>query len=122
MLIEIGELLREKVVWLVSIFFFFHLGSGMTNGGWLVTYLLTPAPKSEIKASSIGYLRALFSTGTAFGRHFLIEPTHRFGKRPVLLLYQFLCIILQIISCRLSNFIGNEWGLYVLDQITVKDL
>ncbi|TGO70472.1 hypothetical protein BELL_0721g00040 [Botrytis elliptica] len=104
---DIGEVLREKSVWIISFFFFFHLGSVITIGGWLVTYLLTLAPNSGIQASSIGYLPTLFYAGNALGRLFLIEPTHRFGEKPMILLYSLLCIILQIISWRLSSLIGS---------------
>ncbi|KAF7951236.1 uncharacterized protein EAE97_002787 [Botrytis byssoidea] len=104
---DIGEVLRDKSVWIISFFFFFHLGSVITIGGWLVTYLLTLAPNSGIQAPSIGYLPTLFYAGNALGRLFLIEPTHRFGEKPMILLYSFLCIILQIISWRLSSLIGS---------------
>ncbi|ESZ92547.1 hypothetical protein SBOR_7073 [Sclerotinia borealis F-4128] len=104
---EIAEILREKSVWLISLFFFFHLGSSITIGGWLVTYLLTLSSNSEIQASSIGYLPTLFYTGIALGRLLLIEPTHRFGERPMLLLYSALCIVLQIINWRVSSLIGS---------------
>ncbi|THV53733.1 hypothetical protein BGAL_0043g00190 [Botrytis galanthina] len=104
---DIWEVLRDKSVWIISFFFFFHLGTVITIGGWLVTYLLTLAPNSGIQASSIGYLPTLFYAGNALGRLFLIEPTHRFGEKPMILLYSFLCIILQIISWRLSSLIGS---------------
>ncbi|KAF7951286.1 hypothetical protein EAE96_006608 [Botrytis aclada] len=104
---DIGEILRMKSVWIISLFFFFHLGSGITIGGWSVTYLLTLAPNSGIQASSVGYLPTLFYAGNALGRLFLIEPTHRFGEKRMILLYSFLCIILQIISWRLSSLIGS---------------
>ncbi|PQE11485.1 MFS transporter protein [Rutstroemia sp. NJR-2017a BBW] len=104
---EIGEIVREKNVWFISLFFFFHLGSGTTIGGWLVTYLLTLSPNSGINASSIGYLPTLFYTGIALGRLILIEPTHRYGERPMLLFYSALCIILQINNWRIFNLVGS---------------
>ncbi|KAM3066053.1 hypothetical protein ACMFMG_010609 [Clarireedia jacksonii] len=104
---EIGMIVREKNVWYISLFFFFHLGSAITIGGWLVTYLLTLSPGSGIQASSIGYLPTLFYTGIALGRLILIEPTHRYGERPMLLLYSALCIILQIINWRIFNLVGS---------------
>jgi fucose permease len=104
---DIGEIVRDRNVWFISLFFFFHLGSGTTIGGWLVTYLLTLSPHSGIKASSIGYLPTLFYTGIALGRLILIEPTHRYGERPMLLLYSALCIILQIINWRIFNLVGS---------------
>ncbi|KAG4026465.1 hypothetical protein MFRU_040g00240 [Monilinia fructicola] len=104
---EIGEILRAKTVWLISLFFFFHLGSSVTIGGWLVTYLLTLSPNSDFQASSIGYLPTLFYTGIALGRLLLIEPTHRFGEKRMLLIYSALCIILQIVNWRISSLIGS---------------
>ncbi|KAK6592802.1 glucose and galactose transporter [Botrytis cinerea] len=104
---DVVEILGAKSVWVISLFFFFHLGSSITIGGWLVTYLITLAPNSGIKTTSIGYLPTLFYAGNALGRLFLIEPTHRFGEKPMILLYSFLCIILQIISWRLASLIGS---------------
>ncbi|KAG9497491.1 hypothetical protein J7337_010352 [Fusarium musae] len=68
------ETLKNKNVWLISLFFFFFLGATLTASGWVVEYLV------EVRNGDInqmGFVPAGFSGGSLLGRLFLAEPTHR---------------------------------------------
>ncbi|RFU81655.1 mfs transporter [Trichoderma arundinaceum] len=81
-------------VWLLSLFFFFYLGSVLTAGGWVVEYLVN-VRHGEL--SQMGYVPAGFNGGALLGRLLLAEPTHRFGERRMVLLYCLASIALQLI-------------------------
>ncbi|KFY40598.1 hypothetical protein V495_05340 [Pseudogymnoascus sp. VKM F-4514 (FW-929)] len=73
--VEMRETAAQKEVWLLSIFYFFYLGLGITLGGWLVEYLVT-VRHGEL--ATVGYFSTILSVGTTLGRLILVEPTHRF--------------------------------------------
>lgn len=72
--------------------------------GWLVEYLVT---ELHGEMSKVGYLSTVLYAGTTLGRLVLIEPTHRFGERPMLLIYSVLCLGLQIVSWRVGSIVGT---------------
>jgi len=90
----VKETLRNKNVWLISLFFFFFLGATLTASGWVVEYLV------EVRNGDInqmGFVPAGFSGGSLLGRLFLAEPTHRFGVRPMIFAFTILSIGLQVL-------------------------
>ncbi|KFY84586.1 hypothetical protein V500_09186 [Pseudogymnoascus sp. VKM F-4518 (FW-2643)] len=101
---EMRETAAQKEVWLLSIFYFFYLGLGITLGGWLVEYLVT-VRHGEL--SKVGYFSTVLYAGMTLGRLILVEPTHRFGERRMLLIYSALCFGLQIISWRVDSIAGT---------------
>ncbi|KAF2491339.1 MFS transporter [Lophium mytilinum] len=101
---EMKLTLRNKTVWLLSIFFFFHLGAAITAGGWLVEYLVTVRKN---KLSEVGYVPSGMYGGLAVGRLVLAEPTFRLGERRMLLIYSALCLILQIVFWKVNNLISS---------------
>lgn len=124
---EMRETAAQKEVWLLSIFYFFYLGLGITLGGmcynissdalgfvveglltfyegWLVEYLVT-VRHGEL--SEVGYFSTVLYAGMTLGRLILVEPTHRFGERRMLLIYSALCLGLQIISWRVDSIAGT---------------
>ncbi|OBT86327.1 hypothetical protein VE02_07428 [Pseudogymnoascus sp. 03VT05] len=98
--VEMRETAAQKEVWLLSTFYFFYLGLGITLGGWLVEYLVT---ERHGELSKVGYFSTIISVGTTLGRLILVEPTHRFGERRMLLIYSVLCFGLQIVSWRVNS-------------------
>lgn len=54
---ELGATVRERGVWVLSIFFFIYLGTAITAGGWVVEYLhvVRDGPLSQV-----GYMNAAF--------------------------------------------------------------
>lgn len=101
---ELKATAKLKTTWTLSLFFFFHLGVGITAGGWLVEYLVK-VRKGQL--SNVGYVATGFYGGLALGRLILVEPTHRFGERPMLLVYSFLCLVLQVVFWQVRSVIAD---------------
>jgi fucose permease len=101
---EMKATAKQKATWTLSLFFFFHLGVGITAGGWLVEYLVK-IRKGQL--SSVGYVATGFYGGLALGRLVLVEPTHRFGERPMLLVYSLLLLILQVVFWQVRSVIAD---------------
>ncbi|KAF2811911.1 MFS general substrate transporter [Mytilinidion resinicola] len=101
---EMKLTLRNKTVWLLGVFFFFHLGAAITAGGWLVEYLVTVRKN---KLSEVGYVPSGMYGGLAVGRLLLAEPTFRLGERRMLLIYSALCLVLQIVFWKVKNLISS---------------
>ncbi|KIH91228.1 MFS transporter [Sporothrix brasiliensis 5110] len=94
--------LRSKNVWLLSLFFFFFLGAGVTASGWMVEYLVV-VRHGDI--ARMGFVQAGFSGGNLLGRLLLAEPTHRLGTRPMICIYTLLAIGLQLLFWLVPNII-----------------
>jgi fucose permease len=95
---------KLRTTWTLSLFYFFYLGAAITVGGWLVEYLVK-ARKGQL--SSVGYVATGYYGGVALGRLALVEPTHRFGERPMLLIYSLICLVLQVIFWRVKSVIAD---------------
>lgn len=96
---------KLRTTWTLSLFYFFYLGAAITVGGWLVEYLVK-ARKGQL--SSVGYAATGYYGGVALGRLALVEPTHRFGERPMLLIYSLICLVLQVIFWRVKSVIADS--------------
>ncbi|KAL7911477.1 MFS general substrate transporter [Trichoderma velutinum] len=90
-------------VWLLSLFFFFYLGAGVTTSGWAVEYLVN-VRHGNLK--QMGYVPAGLNGGSLLGRLLLPEPTHRFGERRMVLCYILASIGLQLIFWLVPNIIS----------------
>ncbi|KFY19510.1 hypothetical protein V493_07929 [Pseudogymnoascus sp. VKM F-4281 (FW-2241)] len=101
---EMRETAAQKEVWLLSVFYFFYLGLHITLGGWLVEYLVTVRHGELAK---VGYFSTVLYAGMTLGRLILVEHTHRFGERRMLLGYSALCFGLQIVSWRVDSIAGT---------------
>lgn len=85
---------KTPSVWLLSMFFFFYLGSVLTASGWVVEYLVDVR---DGDLSLMGYVPAGFNGGALMGRVLLAEPTHRLGERKMVFIYCILSIGLQLV-------------------------
>jgi fucose permease len=101
---EMRATAKQRATWTLSLFFFFYLGVAITAGGWLVEYLVK-VRKGQL--SNVGYVATGYYGGVALGRLVLVEPTHRFGERPMLLLYSILCLMLQVIFWQVRSVITD---------------
>ncbi|KAK0386437.1 hypothetical protein NLU13_6274 [Sarocladium strictum] len=95
--------LSTPSVWLLSIFFFFYLGSVLTASGWVVEYLVDVR---DGDLSLMGYVPAGFNGGALLGRILLAEPTHRFGERRMVFLYCVLALALQLVFWLVPSIIA----------------
>lgn len=90
----IKDSLKQRSVWLLSLFFFFYLGVTVTAGGWVVEYLVDVRNGN---LAQMGYVPAGFSGGCLLGRILLPEPTHRWGERRMVFLYCLFCLAFQLV-------------------------
>jgi MFS family permease len=108
---DIIATLKSPPVYLLSMFYFFMLGTGITAGGWVVEYLVQ-ARNGHLP--EVGYVPAALWGGILLGRIVLAEPTHRFGERRMTLLYCVLILILQLVFWLVPNLISSAVSLCLL--------
>ena len=127
----VTETLKLRVVWILSLFFFFSLGVGITAGGeflqlcrltcftklsnmfpgWVVQYLVEVR---KGKLSEVGYTPAGLYGGIFLGRLLLVEPSHRFGPRRMILFYSVMILALQLVFWLVPNIIANSVAISLL--------
>ncbi|KAI1824681.1 MFS general substrate transporter [Xylaria intraflava] len=107
-LINMAKLLKSKTLWLLSLFYFFELGATFTAGGWVVEFLTTVRGG---KLSNVGYIPTGFYGGLFAGRLLLPEPTFRFGEQRMIMLYNALCVALQLVFWLQPSIIGSAIAL-----------
>ncbi|KAL7920399.1 MFS general substrate transporter [Trichoderma austrokoningii] len=90
-------------VWLLSLFFFYYLGSSLTASGWVVEYLVKVRHGD---LSQMGFVPAGFNGGALLGRLLLAEPTHRYGERRVIFGYIVAAFVFQLIFWLVPNIIA----------------
>ncbi|KAF2008174.1 MFS general substrate transporter [Amniculicola lignicola CBS 123094] len=98
------ETLKSPPVYLLSLFYFFMLGVGITAGGWVVEYLVTVR---DGKLPDVGYVPAGLWGGIFLGRVLLAEPTHRFGERKMTMVYCILILAFQLVFWLVPNLVGS---------------
>ncbi|VBB86346.1 Putative transporter [Podospora comata] len=99
----IKETLTTRSVWVISLFFFFHLGVCVTAGGWVVEYLVD-VRDGDLR--QMGYVPAGFSGGCLLGRLLLPDPTHKFGERRMIFIYCLFCLAFQLVFWLVPNIIA----------------
>ncbi|OAG38509.1 hypothetical protein AYO21_07331 [Fonsecaea monophora] len=99
---KIKETLQTRGVWLLSIFFFFALGAGLTASGWIVEFLVKVRHGN---LAQMGYVPAGQAGGVFLGRLLLAEPTFQFGERRMLFLYSVLMLAMQLIFWLVPNLV-----------------
>ncbi|KAF3480921.1 uncharacterized protein GIQ15_06268 [Arthroderma uncinatum] len=121
---EMKLTLQCKVVWLLSLFYFFYLGVAVTVGGkppstpfklhqpwinhvytgWLVEYLVQ---ERRGQLSRVGYVPTGYFGGIMLGRLLLAEPAHRLGEKPVILVCCLCCLALQVVFWQVNSIIAD---------------
>ena len=79
--------------------------------GWVVNYLV------EVRGgdlAKVGYVPSGQAAGTLLGRLLLMEPTHRFGEKRMLLLYFVISVGLQIVFWLVPNIIAGATALSIM--------
>lgn len=64
--------------------------------------------------AKVGYVPSGQAAGTLLGRLLLMEPTHRFGEKPMLLLYFVISIGLQLVFWLVPNIIAGATALSIM--------
>lgn len=101
---DIMDTLKSPAVYLLSMFYFFMLGVGITAGGWVVEYLISAR---DGRLPDVGYVPAGLWGGVFLGRVFLAEPTHRYGERRMVMVYCVAMLALQLIFWLVPNLISS---------------
>ncbi|KAJ4299263.1 hypothetical protein N0V90_004507 [Kalmusia sp. IMI 367209] len=102
---DILDTLKSPPVYLISMFYFFMLGTGITAGGWIVEYLVS-ARNGNLP--DVGYVPAGFWGGIFLGRVLLAEPTHRFGERRMSLGYCFMILAFHLVFWLVPNLVSSS--------------
>ncbi len=103
--------LKSPPVYLLSMFYFFMLGTAITASGWVVEYLIEAR---NGKLPEVGYVPAALADGTFLGRLLLVEPTYRFGERRMTLGYIVLMLALELVFWLVPNLISSAVTLCLL--------
>jgi fucose permease len=108
---DILATLKSPPVYLLSMFYFFMLGIGITASGWVVEYLIQAR---NGRLPDVGYVPAALSGGIFLGRVLLAEPTYRFGERRMTMGYCVLILIFQLVFWLVPNLISSAVTLVFL--------
>ncbi|KAI8930918.1 hypothetical protein NX059_011933 [Plenodomus lindquistii] len=108
---DIVAALKSPSVYLLSMFYFFMLGTGITAGGWVVEYLIQAR---NGRLPEVGYVPAGLWGGIFLGRVVLAEPTHRFGERRMTLVYCVMILALQLVFWLVPNLVSSAVSISIL--------
>jgi fucose permease len=108
---DIVNALKSPSVYLLSLFYFFMLGTGITAGGWVVEYLVQ-ARNGHLP--DVGYVPAGLWGGVFLGRVILAEPTHRLGERRMTMVYCVVILALQLVFWLIPSLIGGAVSISIL--------
>lgn len=108
---DVLDALKSPPVYLLSLFYFFMLGVGITASGWVVEFLVSVR---NGRLPDIGYVSAGLSGGMFLGRVLLAEPTHRFGERRMTMGYCCMILALQLVFWLVPNLISSVVSISLL--------
>ncbi|CAA9956407.1 FucP Fucose permease [Pyrenophora teres f. maculata] len=108
---DIVATLKSPSVYLLSLFYFFMLGTGITAGGWVVEYLIE-ARNGHLP--DVGYVPAGLWGGVFLGRVVLAEPTHRFGERRMTMVYCVLILALQLVFWLVPSLVSGAVSISIM--------
>jgi fucose permease len=91
---KMGQIIRDPVVLLTSVFAFLYVGTEITIGGWIVTFLRTVRGAGP----SAGYVSTGFFAGLTLGRVLHVWLARVVQERYALFGYGAIAIALQIVS------------------------
>ncbi|EIM79256.1 MFS general substrate transporter [Stereum hirsutum FP-91666 SS1] len=97
------QILSMKVVHALAIFTLVYVGTEVTLGGWIVTYII----QERSGGASSGYISSGFFGGITAGRLILLWLNKKIGERTALFLYAILCIGLEITVWIVPSLIEN---------------
>ncbi|KAK7181949.1 hypothetical protein DPSP01_006179 [Paraphaeosphaeria sporulosa] len=108
---DILDTLKSPPVYLISMFYFFMLGVGITAGGWIVEYLVSAR---NGKLPDVGYVPTGLWGGIFLGRVLLSEPAHRFGERRMGLGCCLMILVFHLIFWLVPNLVSSAVSVSLL--------
>ncbi|EIN13101.1 MFS general substrate transporter [Punctularia strigosozonata HHB-11173 SS5] len=105
-----SQIFRIKLVHLLALFALVYVGTEVTLGGWIVTFII----EKRGGGPSAGYVSSGFFGGLALGRVLLIGVNRLVGPRRALMIYVTLSIALQITVWRVPSLVENAVAVSVI--------
>ncbi|CAE7086840.1 unnamed protein product [Rhizoctonia solani] len=93
----------SRAVQLLAIFAWVYVGTEVTVGGWIVTFIV----EERGGGASAGYVSSGFFGGLMLGRVALLWVNKKIGERRVIYLYSILAIALELVIWLVPDIIGN---------------
>ncbi|KAG8767714.1 hypothetical protein FRC12_006082 [Ceratobasidium sp. 428] len=106
----IPEILSLRVVYILAFFCLVYVGTEVTIGGWIVTFLID----KRGGGASAGYVSSGFFAGLMLGRLALIWVNQKVGERRVVYLYSALIIVLEFVIWFTPSLIANAVAVSVV--------
>ncbi|EIN13104.1 MFS general substrate transporter [Punctularia strigosozonata HHB-11173 SS5] len=105
-----SQIFRIKVLHLLALFALIYVGTEVTLGGWIVSFL----NDRRGGGPSAGYVSSGFFGGLALGRVLLIGVNRLVGERRVVFIYVTLSIALEITIWRVPSLIENAVAVSII--------
>ncbi|KAF7307444.1 SER THR protein phosphatase family protein [Mycena indigotica] len=100
-------LFTVKALHLMALFLFVHVGVGVANGGWSVSYMINVRGGG----AQSGYIAAGYSGGVVLGRIVLIPLNKLIGENRVVYVYTLIAIGLQLVVWLVPSLVGDAIAL-----------
>ncbi|GHJ89634.1 hypothetical protein NliqN6_6036 [Naganishia liquefaciens] len=100
---KMGKIIRDPVVLLTAAFAFLYVGTEITIGGWIVTFLRTVRGAGP----SAGYVSTGFFAGLTLGRVVHVWIARLAPERYLLFGYGVMAIALQIVVWTVKHVVGD---------------
>ncbi|KAG8773969.1 hypothetical protein FRC12_002212 [Ceratobasidium sp. 428] len=104
------QILSLRVVYILAFFCLVYVGTEVTIGGWIVTFLID----KRGGGASAGYVSSGFFAGLMLGRLALIWVNQKVGERRVVYLYSALIIVLEFVIWFTPSLIANAVAVSVV--------
>ncbi|KAF8456936.1 major facilitator superfamily domain-containing protein [Terfezia claveryi] len=95
------ESMKNKVTWFIAFFLWLYIGTEVSLGGWIVTFMIRVSNGSLFGS---GMVSAGFWIGLTVGRFTLGWVTGRFGEKLMVSIYLLLAIALELIFWLVPQF------------------
>ncbi|KAL5512758.1 hypothetical protein ACEPAG_3024 [Sanghuangporus baumii] len=97
------QIFRLKVVHLLAFFTLAYVGTEVSLGGWIVTFII----QERNGGTSSGYISSGFFAGLTTGRLVLLAVNKIIGEKRVVFIYISLCIGLELTIWFIPSLVGN---------------
>lgn len=98
-----NQIVRIKAVHLLAAFAFIYIGTEVTLGGWIVTFII----EERQGGKDAGYISSGFFGGLTLGRIALLWLNRKIGEHRVIFIYSILIIALQLTVWLVPSLIQN---------------
>ncbi|EIW78483.1 MFS general substrate transporter [Coniophora puteana RWD-64-598 SS2] len=107
---ELRQIFKLKEVHLLALFVMFYSGTGVTIGGWTVTYII------DVRGggSHSGYISAGYFGGLLLGRFAFLKVNKKLGERLALVIYATVAIALECIVWFVPSIAGDAVAVAVI--------